>query len=350
MKKSRARPGFTLIELLVVIAIIGVLIALLLPAVQMAREAARKAQCRNNLKQIGLATHNYHDAFRCFPTSLAVLEPTSYDRSAQTNWRPLGWLARLLPYMDQPALYDQLNASFVGDSGSPFDSFIRPNATAYNIAVACYTCPSDANSDARITMSNPAYIFEWSGTPLPVDGGVQSVNYVGITSADEFWTDFEKAQHGAFRNWGTLSFGSLPSSYGAGHVLRIQGIADGTSHSIFAMERRAFEPDRPSERAVSWFSGSMFAGSPELIVKGPTPLGGAVLLLGGAVTCPVDGYLPRDSTPSARSKGGILKSPHPDGNHALMCDGSVQYIPYTIDFHTFHALTTIADGDTATGF
>src|SRR5690606_550341 len=95
--KSLDRTGFTLIELLVVIAIIAVLIALLLPAVQQAREAARMTQCKNNLKQIGLAIHNYHDTYNCIPPSgLAI---TGYQ---------MGWVPRIFPYLEQGTRYDQI--------------------------------------------------------------------------------------------------------------------------------------------------------------------------------------------------------------------------------------------------
>lgn len=353
MNRNRRRPGFTLIELLVVIAIVGVLIALLLPAVQSAREAARKAQCKNNLKQIGLAIHNYHDAFGCFPTSLALLGPLDgVTRNWQTVWRPMGWLARILPFMDQSSTCDRLNFEFavpVGSGVGLMDDIVRPNATAFNRAVASYGCPTDPHGDLRISLSNPAAPIFWGGT-LPADGGVQAVNYTGITSAIEFWTDYERSQHGPFRQWAVSSIGPLPSSYASGHVLKVGRITDGTSHSMFAMERRAYEYDDPNEKAASWFSGTSFSGSPLLPVKGPTPLGQTALLLGGAVTCPLDGYQPRSSAPSARWKGGIMKSPHADGTHALMCDGSVKFIPYTIDFPTFLALTTIANGDATPGY
>src|SRR5713101_4978740 len=98
--------GFTLIELLVVIAIIAVLISLLLPAVQAAREAGRRAQCANNLKQIGLALHNYHDAIGSFPPGLiARLNPTSGD-NAGPGW---GWASMILPQLDQSSVYNTIN-------------------------------------------------------------------------------------------------------------------------------------------------------------------------------------------------------------------------------------------------
>src|SRR6185436_9747421 len=103
--RKSVRTGFTLIELLVVIAIIAILIALLLPAVQQAREAARRTQCRNNLKQLGLALHNYHDAKNRFPQ--AVIWGTWNGQSWLPNHHT--WLTMLLPYLDQAPLYNQVN-------------------------------------------------------------------------------------------------------------------------------------------------------------------------------------------------------------------------------------------------
>ena len=125
------RAGFTLIELLVVIAIIAVLISLLLPAVQSAREAARRAQCTNNLKQLGLALHNYHDTMNCFPMSMGLdapgfgyPEPVSYSG-----------LSMLLPYMEQSVVFHSINYSILrGDPG---------NNTAIATAVSSFLCPSD---------------------------------------------------------------------------------------------------------------------------------------------------------------------------------------------------------------
>ena len=102
----RGRRGFTLIELLVVIAIIAILIALLLPAVQQAREAARRSQCKNNLKQLGLALHNYHDTFQVFP--FGMINPTNGDLpgSPRPPTDNTGWYPMILPYIEQGALYN----------------------------------------------------------------------------------------------------------------------------------------------------------------------------------------------------------------------------------------------------
>src|SRR4026208_2018828 len=111
---ARRRFGFTLIELLVVIAIIAILIALLLPAVQQAREAARRTQCRNNLKQLGLALHNYHDNFQSFAPHIWVSPWTNPGAQVAgvndwTNGSRGSWIVRILPYLDQAPLFNQMN-------------------------------------------------------------------------------------------------------------------------------------------------------------------------------------------------------------------------------------------------
>src|SRR6266480_4113887 len=113
-RRRGCRAGFTLIELLVVIAIIGVLVALLVPAVQKVREAAARAQCQNNLKQIGLAFHNYHSANKCYPAGFNSAAATTDGPSLGPGW---GWGARLLPYLEQQNVYNQID--FTKDIAHP---------------------------------------------------------------------------------------------------------------------------------------------------------------------------------------------------------------------------------------
>lgn len=158
LRQRARRRGFTLVELLVVIAIIGVLVGLLLPAVQAAREAARRMQCSNNLKQLGLALHNYHDTYKKFTPS--PVDGTTEDVGGRYNQAWLSWsgLAMLLPYVEQNNIYEQ------ADFGWRWDA--NRNGNVNNTVVArariqAFVCPSDPGSDASYTanMSPTSYAF-----------------------------------------------------------------------------------------------------------------------------------------------------------------------------------------------
>ena len=129
----RRRAAFTLIELLVVIAIIAILVAILLPAVQRAREAARRSQCSNNMKQVGLALHNYHDALKRFPPGYVTS-----GAQADVGW---GWLAKLLPYVEYESLYDQVALNFANTALADAASAVRTDLVRTD--VSAFRCPSD---------------------------------------------------------------------------------------------------------------------------------------------------------------------------------------------------------------
>ncbi len=168
--KSAPRRGFTLIELLVVIAIIGVLIALLLPAVQAAREAARRSQCTNNLKQIGLGLHNYHDSLGAFPTSLwqrGIPPPANGGYG-------VSWLAMMLPYIEQVPLANSIN--FKLQATDPV------NSTAFLTFISSFACPSDRGPDiSRIDRNDTGFGPNSAGPKLSYPGNMGD-NDTGISA------------------------------------------------------------------------------------------------------------------------------------------------------------------------
>ncbi|MEZ6051254.1 MAG: DUF1559 domain-containing protein [Planctomycetaceae bacterium] len=192
MQKRRLR-GFTLIELLVVIAIIAILIALLLPAVQQAREAARRTHCKNNLKQIGLALHNYHDAQGCFPPL------GCYPGGSAGQWKTFSAQARLLPYLEQANLQDLIDWSI------PYD--VQGDVTG--VRVPTYLCPDELNDKA-----------------FPDDDiFVYPINYAVNMGS---WFVFD-------RTTGKGGDGAFASNLG----LKMRNMIDGTSNTLAAAEVKA---------------------------------------------------------------------------------------------------------------
>jgi prepilin-type N-terminal cleavage/methylation domain-containing protein/prepilin-type processing-associated H-X9-DG protein len=202
------RRGFTLIELLVVIAIIAVLIALLLPAVQSAREAARRAQCTNNLKQMGLALHNYHSAVGSFPMASAVAYS---DPGVQTTWGTWSAHSMMLPYLEQTPLYNAINFDWTNwyDVGYPI------NSTAWNLNVQAFVCPSDGQT-----------------------GQYNNNNYFGSIGTT---TDFSGG--GGYNGGSTGIFAHL-------QTYKISNVTDGTSNTIAFSE--GLVGSTPPQVGVRW--------------------------------------------------------------------------------------------------
>jgi prepilin-type N-terminal cleavage/methylation domain-containing protein/prepilin-type processing-associated H-X9-DG protein len=332
MKNLSRRSGFTLIELLVVIAIIAVLISLLLPAVQSAREAARRAQCVNNLKQTGLALHNYESAQGSFPIGLIRYTMPLCD--ANSNRRHT-LFAMILPYMEQGNLYAGLNFDFGANS-------IR-NITAQETFVNAYVCPSDERSTGPL---NPA------GGPL-TSIGVNQSSYAGSAGTIELFryrystANASNCRHidgdGAF----VISF-----NYG------INNITDGTSNTLFIGEASRFR-GQPGSWQFPWNYGEWFslvgapAGSSTSATHGiaySAVRPNAPLQLTGPNT-DVAGIIDPDpftwwTKQTAQTYGSFgFRSQHPGGVNFMFGDGSVRFIKSTIDLSTYRALSTRRGGE-----
>ena len=200
-----SKKGFTLIELLVVIAIIAVLIALLLPAVQSAREAARRMQCVNNMKQIGLALHNYLSANSSFPMGgTPQMDPTANGpgtASGPYEWENYSSFAMMLPYLEQIAVYNSMNLSICPDTG--FGAGQPQNTTAYNTKLNAFLCPSDPNS-----------------------GITNLCNYAGSIGTTTYSPEFQVSNASVRGGGDTTGIFTMWKSYG------IQNVTDGTSNTL----------------------------------------------------------------------------------------------------------------------
>jgi prepilin-type N-terminal cleavage/methylation domain-containing protein/prepilin-type processing-associated H-X9-DG protein len=323
----RRRPqGFTLIELLVVIAIIAILIALLLPAVQQAREAARRTQCRNNLKQIGLAVHNYLDAFNAFPPGYIAAVP---DHNVK------GAFVFLLPYIDQAPLFNTIDQSIPLMNGRPYPAApLAANVNAARQVISGFMCPS-----CPVTQLNdyaypagafgggfPAATMTWTGARTDYCGttGVLGV-YAGIAYAGNAGGDRE----GAFRAAGVN-----------GECARIRDVTDGTSNTFMIGERTGgstiFFKTTP-QPALTPTLGVTNGGSwPDALVFEHWLAGSLFDGTGSGGPCAIN---------CNNLRGRNFHCFHTGGAHFLMCDGSVKFVNENISAQVFAGSITRKKGE-----
>ena len=351
------RAGFTLIELLVVIAIIAVLIALLLPAVQAAREAARRMQCVNNLKQIGLANHNYESTNATFPPSNIMQEGTYPTVAWTNNWSAL---AKALPYAEGGSAYNAMN--FTVKDSQP------QNTTVCGLLITMFVCPSDPHTQS----------FNDGGTVFG------ATNY-GPNDGDWYVFSWPNTPSSA------IGTGAGMASRGAFAVNQAQSLAqfiDGTSNTILFSEIRSFQasmkcptvflsiptpdasnfpgPVDPLPAAYTsgcakvddvkhsrWSNGGVYhsgfttAWPPNMATTTTLPAGTVFTYPGP----PQSGQLVIDVWSANENDGGptfaafCSRSYHPGGVNTLFADGSVRFIKSTVNGTTWRALGTIAGGE-----
>jgi len=330
MLRRKPSLGFTLIELLVVIAIIGVLIALLLPAVQQAREAARRSQCTNNMKQIGLALHNYVDAQKMFPTYTLHFNPACGMNA---------WTSLILPYMEQSQIFDSINFGYYSAGGpnmavnTCFGSALAGNKTASNAFVGAYSCPSDVNQSG---LKYEMYIFEPRGQS-------QLVNYAGVMGCPYA---YPYVLQGSFTYFdGVLTGTTWPTPA----QRPIKAYADGLSKTIFAMERKSAHYYNTSGTTPIWDAATWY--SPMPLWNTGQWIGGDIYAT-GPVLAPLYGINPGNSilTTGVQSlyPHHWSASFHPGGVNGLLADGSVQFLSNSMDKTNLWNMITVAQGDSGT--
>jgi prepilin-type N-terminal cleavage/methylation domain-containing protein/prepilin-type processing-associated H-X9-DG protein len=361
--KARSRFGFTLIELLVVIAIIAVLIALLLPAVQAAREAARRSQCVNNLKQIGLALHNYHSTNNTFPMGMS-LAMSSYGVNGSGTLSLMDWTnwsahALLLGYLEQRPLYNAANFSqSCCFSDSVADSF---NSTVYLTRIAGFLCPSDGQAGVQ----NINSYFGSIGTTVANDFHTVS----GIfTLSDPYGTrpcptiGLNSILDGSSN---TIAFGeALVSITGQGNAYRGNGMATGGDVSSFRNSNTGLDVEQKTPAALAAalsacnaFWKTMVPGTKNN--KGAKEFRGQVWGLGERNYTLFNTVIPPNSKdyPWSVCKLGSLgsapnesqfinaQSYHPGGANFTFADGSVKFIKDSVNMQVYWALGTRAYGE-----
>lgn len=319
------RRGFTLIELLVVIAIIAVLIALLLPAVQQAREAARRTQCKNNLKQLGLAFHNYHDTHGCFASGYVSDWRDTANRDPQTWDGPPGyaWGALLLPFLEQTNLQRAFNMN-------------RPcwhpdNAAVARTKLPVFLCPSVSGGDAGFA------VLDNAGTPMPNTANPYFFghsHYIGNAGHEEPWGEPQLG------SWDPLANGPL---YRNSRV-RAGDVTDGLTNTVFLGEHSSVLSDKTWVGVVP---GSFSHHQPKF-----KALLGADAEADAAAT-----YVLSHSGPAAGELNIIhppnsptahvcqMYSEHTGGSHVLLGDGSVRFVSEFIHQPTWAGLCSRNGGE-----
>jgi prepilin-type N-terminal cleavage/methylation domain-containing protein/prepilin-type processing-associated H-X9-DG protein len=304
---AQRRAGFTLIELLVVIAIIGVLISLLLPAVQKVRESGQRITCSNNLKQLGLAVHHYSDAYGKLPADTLLTRnwgtPTQGQNWSAANW---SWLARILPYIEQDNLYKEAHIP---------TNRLSDSQAECAMPVKTFLCPSDN------AISAGPRTDQWNLAPVPVG----QTNYKGVIGSTWIYSSEARWNNGTARDPDGLEYGNGMFHRNA-HLRprRLAEVTDGASNTFMIGEDL---PEKNKHCSWPYANGS----------TGTCSIGPNCKRINGTE------YDPND-WPNVYS----FRSRHPGGLQFCFADGSVRFIPDAIEIQVYRALASAYGGEVVT--
>jgi prepilin-type N-terminal cleavage/methylation domain-containing protein/prepilin-type processing-associated H-X9-DG protein len=342
MSKRTTRRAFTLIELLVVIAIIGVLIALLLPAVQAAREAARRSQCVNNLKQIGLAMHNYHDVNNVFPMGASQ---GPYDVGGlMDTWTVWSAQTSLLPFMEQGPIYNSINFSWGSGARGGTTMAYMVNKTGWDTKINSYLCPSDGNAGVSNTNSYCASMGTTTQNVTSQTTGAFAYQYAnstanftdGTSSTIAYSEALVGEQNGSIMKMGNSTGDAGGGGGQAGNKYDISGMLTQVMADVQTCNNW-FENQgkRTGGRGGRWGWGSIGASLFNTVLP---PNGGGKAKWGACrMDCCVNAIHDHYTNATSNHSGGV---------NVAFADGSVHFIKSTISFPTWWALGTKANGET----
>jgi prepilin-type N-terminal cleavage/methylation domain-containing protein len=318
-RRRLARNAFTLIELLVVIAIIAILIALLLPAVQQAREAARRSQCKNNLKQIGLSLHNYVDVYGLFPPGR--VRNTYAPVIDVSNSSDITWSARVLPQMDQSPLFQKINFSLEKGDGSPHSD--NPDGARRQI-LPVYRCPTD-----------------------PGRGGIAWTGPDGTKVTGPGWdTSYAPTNYMACLGNTNRTEPTTPGLFATNSAIRIADILDGTSNTLAISEGIIGFPNivvNDSAGACPTVTGTIGTGAR---IRGRSWFYGQYPAVWAFTTRIGPNWsLNYDCGDNTNVVNHAARSLHTGGVQSVFCDGSVRFVSENVNLTTWQNLGDIRDGN-----